>query len=410
MAEGAGLRRAAGPKVRRKWQKPSPGGFRDVDHAWDTARASSIEPVGRSIAFLERALSETHRILAAVLNAIPDSVEIIDRDFHIVEANQVASRYCGLSAGDLTGQLCYKVHAARTSPCRECPATEAFHTGKPSVAVHRRTRRDGESVMRRTSAHPLKDEHGRVIRMINISADVDAPAQQQVTASRPARLSPVTELAAGMAHRINNPLTAIIGSAQLLLRDLDADDPNHGAARTIERAGLRAKVLVEHLLRFSQQKDYNFKEVDINASIWSALAAVSPRLQQANIRIVTDLAADLPLVVASAKHLEILWVNLLLNARDAIERGQREGRISVVSTPNSDWRWITVRVRDSGCGIPLEHMEKLFDPFFTTKDPNEGAGLGLYACREIATAHNATIELESQPNQGTVVTVSIPIP
>ena len=268
---------------------------------------------------------------------------------------------------------------------------------------------DGEIVRRRTTSHPLKDEHGRVVRAINLSMDTSMRAQQEATVRQSARLSAVGELAAGIAHEINNPLTAIIGNAQLILRDLDPDDPNHGAARTIERAGLRAKKVIGHLLRFSQQEDYDFKQADVNVSLWAALSTISPRLQRASIRIVTDLAADLPRIVASAKHLETAWVNLLLNARDAIVRGQGEGRIVVVSSPSTDNHWVTVSVRDTGCGIPAEHTERLFQPFFTTKEPNEGVGLGLYACYEIVAAHNGTIQVESQPGEGTTFCVSLPV-
>ena len=163
-------------------------------------------------------------------------------------------------------------------------------------------------------------------------------------------------------------------------------------------------------MEFSQQQEYDFGEVDVNVSLWAALSAISPQLQQNNVRIVTDLAADLPRIVASAKHLHVVWENLLLNARDAIERGQGEGKITIVSSARPDGREAVVSIRDTGRGIPTESMDKLFEPFFTTKDPNAGTGLGLYSCYVIVTAHHGTIDVESQPGVGTTFSVSLPLP
>ena len=370
----------------------------------------TTEPTSPPTAALQRELSMARRSLGTVLEAVPYCVEIVDSNFRIVVANKAASDYLGLAPGELLDQRCYAIHAERTAPCPDCPVAEALHTGEPATATHRRSKSNGEIVHRRTAAHPLKDEYGRVVRVAKLSVDVGAGTEQENSVPHTARLSSVSELAVGVAHRINNPLTAIIGNAQLMLRDLSPDDPNHGAARTIERAGLRAKAVIGHLLEFSQQQDYDFGEVDVNVSLWAALTAISPQLQQNNVRIVTDLAADSPRIVASAKHLHVVWENLLLNARDAIERGQGEGKITIVSSPSPDGRQAVVFIRDTGCGIPAESMDKLFEPFFTTKDPNADTGLGLYSCYVIVTAHKGSIEVESQPGEGTTFSVSLPIP
>jgi len=396
-------------KLPEKWQDTSLADLGDAKETQIGEESAGLRRAGSLIASLERELSEARRTLEIVLDAVTGCVEIIDRNFRIVAANQASAAFWGLPLGNLVGKHCYAIHAGRTRPCKNCPTAEAFRSGKSVTAIHRRSRWDGKIVRRRTTAYPLTDEHGRVIRTINFSMDTGKHVQQETTTLQSARLSAVAELATGVAHEINNPLTAIIGNAQLLLRDLDMDDPNYAAARTIERAGLRAKAIVQHLLRFSRQEEYSFQHTDINASIRNALSAVSQQFQQAGIRVVAELAADLPPIWASASHLENAWVNLLLNARDALMRAGERREVHIVSSLSSDGRCIRVLIRDTGCGIPPEHLGRLFEPFFTTKEPNEGAGLGLYACYEIIAAHNGTIQVESQPGEGATFCISLPV-
>jgi len=248
-------------------------------------------------------------------------------------------------------------------------------------------------------------ENARLFDDLNKAYKELATAQAQLFQS--AKLSAIGELAAGVAHEISNPLTTIIGDVQLLLREMKPGQPGYESAKAIERAGWRANKVIRNLLSFSRREEYDFALTDVNDTIESALSLIAYQIERANIRLDKDLASALPLVQASAHHLEEVWINLLLNARDAIPKGQ-EGEIHIASRLDEQNRFIKVLVSDNGCGISPEHLERLFEPFFTTKDPGKGTGLGLYISYNIIEQHHGSIQVESEVGKGTTFTITLP--
>jgi signal transduction histidine kinase len=223
-----------------------------------------------------------------------------------------------------------------------------------------------------------------------------------------AKLSAVGEFAAGIAHEIRNPLTTIIGDAQLLMTAMKPGAPEYESLQAIERSGRRASKVIGNLLSFSRQEEYELIPTDINATINNALSLIAYQIERSNITIIKDLAADLPLVLGSTHHLEDVWINLLINARDAIPARQR-GEIHITSRLDGSGKAVQVLITDSGVGIPKANLERVFEPFFTTKDVNEGTGLGLYITYKTIERHNGLIELDSEEGKGTTVTVALPI-
>ena len=249
-------------------------------------------------------------------------------------------------------------------------------------------------------------ENARLFNDLNRAYKELATTQAQLFQS--AKLSAIGELAAGVAHEISNPLTTIIGDIQLLLREMKPGQPGYESAKAIERAGWRANKVIRNLLSFSRQEEYDFAPTDINDTIESALSLIAHQIERTNIRIDKDLAGDLPPVLASAHHLEEVWINLLLNARDAIPEGQ-EGEIRISSRLDKPSRSLRVLISDNGCGIRPEHLERLFEPFFTTKDRSKGTGLGLYISYNIIKQHHGSIQVESEVGEGTTFIVTLPI-
>lgn len=248
-------------------------------------------------------------------------------------------------------------------------------------------------------------------------------AKTQAELVRSAKLSAVGELAAGIAHEIANPLAAIIVDTASLLEDINPGHTAYESAQAIQRAGLRARKVIRNLLDFSRQGEYEFEPSDINNTIETALSLIAHQIMAAHIRLRKDLAPDLPLVMASPHHLEEVWINLLINARDAIP-ADRDGEVHIstrlaeasgsaaaetaVARPESAKPAVQVLISDNGSGIPPERLEKIFEPFFTTKSPGKGTGLGLYICYGIIERHDGTIDVESQPGQGTTFTITLP--
>jgi two-component system NtrC family sensor kinase len=222
-----------------------------------------------------------------------------------------------------------------------------------------------------------------------------------------AKLSAIGEFAAGIAHEIRNPLTTIIGDAQLLMADMGPGEPQLESLKAIERSGQRASKVIANLLSFSRQEEYELTLTDVNGTIDGALSLVSYQIERSNISIIKDLAADLPLVLGSPHHLEEAWINLLINARDAIPARQ-DGEIRITSRLDDSGEAVQVVVSDTGVGIPKTNLDRVFEPFFTTKDVNEGTGLGLYITYKTIDRHNGFIELVSEEGKGTTFTVTLP--
>lgn len=223
-----------------------------------------------------------------------------------------------------------------------------------------------------------------------------------------ARLSALGELSMVVAHQINNPLTTIIGDAEMLAQDLPAEGPENESAQAILRAGKRAKQVVERLLTMAHMEDEPRTE-DLNGTINETIQLVGPQITREHITLEVELADELPPVKAVPGQLEDVWMNLLINARDAVTQlGTEHGKVRIASSMVEDGTLVEVRVTDNGCGIPSDKIPQIFDPFFTTKPRGKGTGLGLYICRQIVTEHDGEIRLESTPGKGTSVIVTLP--
>ncbi len=250
-------------------------------------------------------------------------------------------------------------------------------------------------------------EHAHLVSDLQRSlAELKAMQSQLV---RTARLSALGELTAMIAHQVNNPLTTVLGDAEMLVQDLPPDDPRHASAMAILRAGQRAKAVIDRLLNMARG-DETPRKLDVNHTIEEALALVGSQITRHNTRIDLDLSPDLPPVLAVPGQLEDVWMNLLTNAADAIRSARREmGRIIVRSELLAKEQIICVQVIDNGSGLDGEQARRVFDPFYTTKPHGEGTGLGLYICRQIVQEHNGQIEIAGISGAGAVVTVRLPV-
>jgi signal transduction histidine kinase len=222
---------------------------------------------------------------------------------------------------------------------------------------------------------------------------------------RATRLSAAGKIAAGVAHQINNPMTTVIAHSYLLLKKLTPDNPAYKSALAIKEAADRAGSVVQRLLDLARPTPYVIEPVDVNLSVQNAILLVRIQIEPA-AQLVAETALGLPLIEGSNERLEEVWLNLLLNARDAI--GDSTGGIVKVTTALSEGGdAIEVCVRDNGAGILPEHLEHIFKSFYTTKE--YGTGLGLPTAEEIVKLHGGSIQVESEESQGTIFTVRLPL-
>ena len=253
----------------------------------------------------------------------------------------------------------------------------------------------------------LAVDNARLFRKLEHSMAELRQAQSNLVTA--ARLSAMGELAAAIAHQINNPLTTILGDAELLLQDLPQNAASHESAAAIFRAGQRAHEVVRRLLGMARHdRDETPKPTDVNATIRTVLALAERHLIRGGVSLHTNLADNLPLVDAVPNQLEDVWLNLLLNGRDAVaeQRGKVGIESRVVGPPDAPM--VEVAVWDNGYGIPAEEHERIFEPFVTTKAPGEGTGLGLYICRQVVDLCKGKITVESTPGAGSRFTVLLP--
>jgi two-component system NtrC family sensor kinase len=217
------------------------------------------------------------------------------------------------------------------------------------------------------------------------------------------KLTSLGLLAAGVAHEVNTPLAVISNYTQMLARQLPPDDPRHTLVDKIVKQTFRASEIVNNLLNFSRTGGAEFAEVNLNSVVEETLSLVSHPLRTARINIIKTLADPLPPVLGSANRLQQVFLNLFLNARDAMPNG---GMLEIRSQANNGS--VEIEITDTGVGISHEYVNRIFDPFFTTKGANRGTGLGLSVSYGIIKEHAGKIDVRSTAGKGTSFHLEFP--
>jgi two-component system NtrC family sensor kinase len=226
-------------------------------------------------------------------------------------------------------------------------------------------------------------------------------------------LAAIGSLGAGVAHEINNPLTGVLGLAQLLLADLPADHPARPMVKDIEEQAGRIQGIVSNLLRLAQrQSGEDFRPLDLSRVVDDALelcgltgARDPARQNEAAIRVVRNIVSPSPPVRGSSAQLQAAFIQLLQNAKGAMDAG---GELTV-ETSKPERGLLRLRISDTGRGMQPEHLPRIFDPFFTTKARRTDTGIGLSVVHKIIEDHGGSIRVESAPGQGTTFWLTFPI-
>jgi len=224
------------------------------------------------------------------------------------------------------------------------------------------------------------------------------------------KLATVGTLAGGVAHEINNPLTAILANTQMLLATADSFDADaKESLKLIEEASKRCRTIVQKLMTYARKplESSEAPEIDLLKVLKKVISFLGYQLEQENVKIISEVKGDTYIVRGNHNELEQVVTNLILNAKDAIKQIKESGVIYIFLSKSDDW--IKLEVKDEGAGIPKKIISRIFDPFFTTKDVGKGAGLGLSICQTIVEKHNGSITVQSEPNKGSTFTVQLPI-
>jgi len=221
------------------------------------------------------------------------------------------------------------------------------------------------------------------------------------------KLASIGELAAGIAHEINNPLTIVMGYAQLLLEDESITEDVSNDLHTIYNECQRVVKIIQNLLRFARRNNPGKDLVDINEVIGRALELQQYELVKNNIALTTHLANNPPLLTADFNQLQQVFLSILTNAQQALR--EKKGKRKIVLSTSTEKDLIRISIADNGPGIAAVNMTKIFDPFFTTKEVGSGSGLGLSVCHGIVSEHNGIIYVESIEGKGATFIVELPL-
>ncbi|MFY9560367.1 MAG: ATP-binding protein [Terriglobales bacterium] len=255
---------------------------------------------------------------------------------------------------------------------------------------------------------PLVTRKFHVVGRLVIMDDITERMELEAQLSQADKLSSIGLLAAGVAHEVNTPLAVISSYTQMLAKQLQSDSQKAGLLEKITKQTFRASEIVNNLLNFSRTTGAEFTEVNLNKVINDTLALLEHQFKVAHVKVQSDLENSLPAIQGNAGRLQQVFLNLFLNAKDAMNGG---GTLQV-ATQNGDS--VSVRVSDTGSGIAQEHIHRIYDPFFTTKTSpaegqNRGTGLGLSVTYGIIQEHAGKIRVDSRPGEGTTFTLDFPL-
>ncbi|GIN85909.1 hypothetical protein J6TS2_22950 [Heyndrickxia sporothermodurans] len=260
-------------------------------------------------------------------------------------------------------------------------------------------------------SYPVFNETGEMDGMILYMKDVSKRRKIEAQLIQSGKLAAIGEMAAGVAHELNNPLTAVLGNSQLLLRNTNEQDLSFKLLTDIYHCGKRCKHIIQNLLTFSRQDEYLFEEFSVNDAIDQVLSIIGYQIEKQNIYIKVRKKEPILPINGSIQQIGQIVINLLLNAKDALEsRDSKQKTITIESNvlEEEEKKWVTLTVTDNGTGIQSERIQEIFNPFYTTKKAVKGTGLGLSVSLGIAEAHGGTIKVDSIYEKGSTFTLFLP--
>jgi hypothetical protein len=358
-----------------------------------------------------RELEHERQHIQTILDGITEIVAVIAPDYRIQSVNH--SFFDVYPQKRPVGALCYAIFRDRQEPCEDCVLRQA-------LAQNRVCRQnaifpvDGHNRHFAITASPMPNSQGLPTDILVVKRDDTLEKQFQAKYYHAEKMATIGRLAAGVAHEINNPLTAIQGFAEGLQRrmaglsahiDKDLRSDFEEYLDIIHKECQRCSGIVQSLLTFSPRKNVEYSPIVLNTLVRNVLRILHHQLKPYPDELIDlHLESGLPAVRGNAAELEQVILNLILNALDAI--GEK-GVISIRTRVKND-QGVVLEVKDNGGGIESEHLPKLFEPFFTTKPVGEGIGIGLSTCYHIIEAHGGNISVESVVNEGARFTVHLP--
>ncbi|MEM7032002.1 MAG: ATP-binding protein [Chloroflexota bacterium] len=348
---------------------------------------------------------QSKNTLQTLFDGITDGLYIVDAELKIIMVNQAEIDHLALPPYKALNQYFGDLGWADIAPGFIEQVSQTFQTAKRSHWVPSDILQSPLVKNREMHLYPILSPQQTVQQVIILAQDVTSQKQLQATLFQSASLTALGQLATSIAHEVNNPLTIALTNTQLTMFELDPADEIHEMMEDTYYACNRIKEIVGNLVDFSNQEIYQFSEINLIETIEETIALISHPLRKAKIDL-ERAYHHTPTIIASRSHLKMIWMNILMNACDAISATGEAGKITI-KVDEVEQDQVQISIFDTGIGIRAEHYNNIFTPFFTTKPIGQGVGLGLFTTRTIIEKHNGKITFDSE-GEGTQFTTVLP--
>ena len=374
------------------------------------------ENLERTVEVRSMELAESDRKYRTFVESSLDGLVTTDRKGYITFANHAMELMVGESRQSIVGRHISEFYSGGITEAREI--MEELESGGQFRNREMLLVNQGLELPILTSGSLLYNDAGEIAGTLGAFKDITERKklesklkQTQAQLVQTMKMRALGDLVAGVAHSINNPLMASNTILHVIMEDLNKDPVSRRRLSVLLECNRRVESIVKHLKEFSRQSPGQFALVDVNRAVEDALIITAQQLLNRNIRIEKSLAQKLPPVRGDANQLEEVIMELLANARDAMEGNTREKILALTTFVESEdgKKKVAIEVKDNGKGIPVEIRDKIFEPFFTTKDMGKGTGLGLSICYGILEDHGGSMEVESTPGEYTLFRVLLPV-
>lgn len=367
----------------------------------EAEREVLIEDLQRAM----RSVSHSEQEWRLTFDSITDMISIQDAALTVIKVNRAFADYFRRDFGDVINRTCHELFNIKEEHGMHCPQEISLRENRPATTEFRDPRTDRLFL---ASTFPFQFVDTQERGVVHVMRDITEEREKEMRLIMSERLASLGQMASGIAHEINNPLAAISGCTEGLLRRVREGkfDPEYFLSylTIIEEEIARCKGITTGMLSFVRQATCETKAVRLNELLARTIEIVGIQGRLKEVEIVKRFSADLPDIIGSEGELRQVFLTIIGNALDAM--GER-GALSLETS--SDRQSVFVRIGDTGAGIRPENLDKIYEPFFTTKADQGGTGLGLSIGRKIVMIHNGRIDVVSEPGQGTTFTVQLPL-
>jgi len=355
-------------------------------------------------ALLYREVVQARQEWESSFNAITDGMFIVDRDFTILRANEALAQRLGTSPQELIGKKCYKLVHGTDAPPPWCLYSAALKEGRPVSMEMEEPNLKGIFLW---SVYPILNGEGKTVASSHLLRDITREKEIQERLFQAEKLASLGQLISGVAHELNNPLTSVVGYAQLLALDPSIPERVRDDLVRIQEQARRASNIVQNLLDFARRRPPRRELTNINELLQKTINLRLYELRVENINVITHFDPELPWTMVDPNQIQQVFLNIIVNAEQAMSEAHGKGTLTM-RTSLADDGYIRIEISDDGPGIPEEHLSHIFDPFFTTKE--KGTGLGLAIAYSFVAEHKGRIWARNNtPLPGVTFYIELPV-